>query len=683
MISKKGVFILECFFLVFFLILFGMQFISANSIATGVYFQGNVTPDYDEGGALFINWTAAGSAAGNYSVYLWMNNNFVNSTTSVNNSATGYSRGANTTEANYTFTIEAITAANYTLTNATNVSIYIDRTLPVITLPNYVNSTIKKNTDKLILNVSITDAKSGLTGAICLVDVNGTNQSIAVDNGWCNSTNINLNNLSEGNHLINVYVNDTVGNVGLNNSYIIVINTHPPSNLVFSNNVTADYDEGTFKLNWTSGGLSNTVNYTIYIYNGTTHYASVPNNSAAGYSFSTTLEGNYTFIVQVANATITANSTSNISMYVDRTAPLVNWTSSGYSNLTYKKNTDRLTLNISVGDASSGGASGNSYCVFSINETNETVAVSNGWCNTTYLNLTNLADGNHTIDIWANDTVNKVGVNLSFYVVWVDTTTPTTPTFSCTPTTVFSSETITCSCSGTDASSGVNATTYTENPLTIEAGTYETTCTVTDNAGNSNVSAISYVVGGIKSSGSSGSVASAWKNTYIQDDKEFSEKNQINQDMSAKSRIKIKLNGESHYVGLISLTSTAATVNVSSVSQQKIMSIGEEWKVEVTGDNYYDVLVKLNEIELSKANITLNYIHELISIVSEENLGQGNQETTNESTPPESTTKNKMKNIYYYIGGAIIVLIAAVLLILRYRKKPSYKVHRLYRVHHR
>ncbi|MEK6885520.1 MAG: hypothetical protein AABX17_00980 [Nanoarchaeota archaeon] len=431
----------------------------------------------------------------------------------------------------------------------------------------------------------------------------------------------------------------------------------------FEQNVTANYDEGVFTINWTAAADA-AGNYTIYLWMNNVYISNSQNTSVTNYTRSNTTEANYTFTIQAANATNFKTNYTNISMYVDRTAPLVNWTGSGYNNVTYKKNTDKLTLNISVGDAASGIT--NSYCIFNISGTNESVAVSSsGWCNTTQLNLTGLADGNHSIDIWANDTVNNVGVNLSYYVVWIDTTAPSAPTFSCTSASLYVAETITCSCSGTDASSGVASTSYTANPSTAAAGTFDTSCTITDNAGNLVSSSISYAVR-IRG-GSSSSSTFSWTKTYVQDDKEFSEKNQINRDMPTKSRIKIKLNEETHYVGIISLTSTTAIVNVSSVSQQKTMAVGEEWKVETTGDDYYDLLVKLNNIISSKANITISYVHELVGEVPGEDLSQ-NETTTNGDNVSESENEKQTRNVYY-IGGAIILLVIIVFLILKNKRK--------------
>ena len=196
-------------------------------------------------------------------------------------------------------------------------------------MPNYSNTTSKKSSETLTLNVSVTDALSNLTGSVCLVDVNGTsNQSISVSSGWCNSDVINLTGASvDGNYTIKVYVNDTVNNIGLNDSYVVQI---------------------------------------------------------------------------------------------DDTAPTI--TLPQYTNATYKKNTDTLTLNISVSDATSGLTG--SFCFIDVNGTsNQTVAVSSGWCNSSVINLTGSIDGNHTLKVYVNDTVNNIGLNDS-YVVQVDSTNP-------------------------------------------------------------------------------------------------------------------------------------------------------------------------------------------------------------------------------------------------------------------
>src|SRR3989339_816635 len=296
--------------------------LAAPNAPTNLVFNNNATPNYDEG-VFTLNWTSgAGDAESNYSIYVFSNSSIY--LVASNNSVTGYSF-SNTTEANYTFIVEAINETGFG-TNSSNISIYVDTTAPVITLPEYVNGTKKKNTESLILNISVTDATSGLTNGVCLIDVNGTNQSVSISDGWCNSSSIALTGLSDGNQTSNVWVNDSTNNIGLNNSYVVQIDT---------------------------------------------------------------------------------------------TAPVI--TLPFYTNATKKKNTESLILNISVTDATSGLTNG--VCLIDVNGTNQSVSISDGWCNSSSIALTGLSDGNQTINVWVNDSTNNIGLNNS-YVVQIDTTAP-------------------------------------------------------------------------------------------------------------------------------------------------------------------------------------------------------------------------------------------------------------------
>ncbi len=119
----------------------------------------------------------------------------------------------------------AFAAANRTLT--------IDTTSPVITLPVYTNATFYRSTQSLIFNVSVTD--SGVGPDDCSVNVAGNaNQTVAISSGWCNGTYA-LTGITDGNQTINAYANDTLGNTGLNNSYVVGMDSTAPT---WSNNQT-------------------------------------------------------------------------------------------------------------------------------------------------------------------------------------------------------------------------------------------------------------------------------------------------------------------------------------------------------------------------------------------------------------------------------------------------------------
>jgi hypothetical protein len=257
MVDKGGLLFLVSFiFLIAFICFASARLVNA---PTALICNANSSALYDEG-SFTINWThdvSTGDGVKNYTIFIWTNRSGIETTASVlynstatNDSALGFNF-TNYTEANYTFLIKAtnISVVNYTagggIINSTyNISMYVDRTPPVITLPQYTNGTLKKNTGQITLNISVTDALSGITGAVCLVDVNGTsNQTIEVDTGWCNSSVVNLTGSTDGNKTIKVYGNDTVSNLNLNDSFVVFVDTTNPTPISSCNAVTYHKDD--------------------------------------------------------------------------------------------------------------------------------------------------------------------------------------------------------------------------------------------------------------------------------------------------------------------------------------------------------------------------------------------------------------------------------------------------------
>lgn len=101
-----------------------------------------------------------------------------------------------------------------------------------------------------------------------------------------------------------------------------------------------------------------------------------------------------------------------------------------------------------------------------------------------------------------------------------------------------------------------------------------------------------------------------WTQTYTVSDEEL-EKG-YTRELSKKQRLKLNINSETHYVGIIDLTNTTATINITSDPVQVILGIGEEAKVDVVNDSFYDLFVRLNDIITQKANLTIQSIREEI-----------------------------------------------------------------------
>jgi hypothetical protein len=442
--------------------------------------------------------------------------------------------------------------------------------------------------------------------------------------------------------------------------YFVLAAPDAPTNLIINQNVTPVYDEGNFTVNWTAVTNNVTFSYNIYRWvNSSTafvYFGNVTNNSAQGYSFNNWTEGNYTFRVAAINATqfVEGTNSTNISMYVDRTAPVI--TLPVYTNGTAKKNTTSLTLNISVIDASSGETG--SVCLIDVNGTNQSIAVSSNWCNITSGNLTGLADGSHTIKVYVNDTVNILGLNNSLAVL-TDTTAPVASA-SCSPSSASLGDSVTCSCSGTDATSGINSslTTSSSTVTTAETGSYSYGCSVTDNAGNSHSTTTSYSVSGGSSgtTGTSGTTSFWTAGTHAISDEAFASGASV--ELQSKKRARVSVGGENHYVGVVSLTETKATINITSDPIQVVLGIGEDAKVDVIDDGFYDIYVILNSIANNKVDVTIQKIHEEIP-AEEESPITTSGEVGGEETEEKEEAPEERSLIWLWIVIGVLVLAAA------------------------
>ncbi len=235
--ENKNKFLLYGIFILSTLIIIGLIITAAVTPAapTHVMFGLNTSDYYDGDGIVSINWTAGDTDAGNYTIWISVDGglNFFKSIK--NDSVTGVIY-TNSTDANYTFMVQRVNATvpHSNALNASNISIIMDIYSPsTITLNSYTNSSATnkayKNTDQLTLNVSVADVNS--TSAIyeCWFSINGTNQSVSANNGWCNSTTLNLTGATDGIHQIIIYANDSAGNSLLNKTgrYVEIDTTAP------------------------------------------------------------------------------------------------------------------------------------------------------------------------------------------------------------------------------------------------------------------------------------------------------------------------------------------------------------------------------------------------------------------------------------------------------------------------
>jgi hypothetical protein len=313
------------------------------------------------------------------------------------------------------------------------------------------------------------------------------------------------------------------------------------------------------------------------------------------------------------------------------------------------------------------------------NVTNDEINSSTGSGASLYTNFTgNLTDGTYYANATVNDSFGNSNSSITANITF-DTTNPSI-SFSCDDTSVDTGDTITCTCTATDNLDSSPSVSYAASPSTSSTGTFTTTCTATDDAGNNASSSVEYTVSSSSSSSSSSSTSSShrWDTTFFVDEDQFLEG--FSKILEENERFKVKVNGTSHYVGVIEIDNDEVTINVSSTPQQAVLKIGDSKKFEVTDDDYYDVLVSLLSINDSEANITVKSIYEKIPadeleiLNGLENGAIGDTaDTTNGENEAAITGKKRV------MVWVIIILIIAVVLGIggtwiwnKYKKKRYY-----------
>ena len=251
------------------------------------------------------------------------------------------------------------------------------------------------------------------------------------------------------------------------------------------------------------------------------------------------------------------------------------------------------------------------------------------------ITVANISDGIYRWNFYSCDSESNCAFNTTGnFTLIIDTTIPAI-SFSCSSTDLEEGDDLTCTCTATDVTSVNPTVSYTASPSTASTGVQTTTCTATDSLSNVATSTISYTVTSANS-GTSGSSSSStivtYSRTISKDSEELSEMGEVIQRLGRKERVKLKVSNETHYVGVKELTSSTASIEITSDPQEATISVGDERKFEINDDNFYDIYIKLNSIENSLANLTITSISEQIT-----------QETISEEEDKEAAAKGEEK----------------------------------------
>ena len=403
----------------------------------------------------------------------------------------------------------------------------------------------------------------------------------------------------------------------------------------------------------------------------------------------TTLTYNITILVREGTNNLSDNYTF-FNIRFDNTKPIVQ--SANISGPTSGGNySQNITLNITGTDATGITGFWNITNASAAAQQNLTLEIrrSDGNIMISDFNTTYIPDGIYNISFFANDTAGNNNNHSDTYAgapkvtgVRIDNTVPTVTlaknTASSTKNKLVVDITVSdkwpgningaCTAdrgSGAIDGSGAGTHTYTEQNLACGTSiTLAITCN--DFAGNSKTTSITTSTNACGDSGGGGggsgggSGGTTWSNTYAEDNVELGEKEGgVQKELGGSQRVKLKVSGDTHYVGLKSLTASTATIEVSSTPQEATLQVGDERKFDIDADgSLYDLYVKLNSIANNKADVTIMAISETITEETIAEEGAQQQEAENaageeESLPPPASKSKSM---------LIIVIVLAIII---------------------
>ena len=158
-----------------------------------------------------------------------------------------------------------------------------------------------------------------------------------------------------------------------------------------------------------------------------------------------------------------------------------------------------------------------------------------------------------------------------------------------------------------------------------------------------------------------------WTKTISWDRKNMEEIKNIYEKLNLKSRVKIKINNEIHYVGILDMTEYNTTIEVLSEPQVAVLNIGESKSFDLNNYLGNDLAIELERIVGNYAHIKISYIGE--NIVKANNLSE--TENSSKLKPEEKDIEDGSSNKLSLIIIILMLLIVCAIIIVyifRFRK---------------
>lgn len=171
------------------------------------------------------------------------------------------------------------------------------------------------------------------------------------------------------------------------------------------------------------------------------------------------------------------------------------------------------------------------------------------------------------------------------------------------------------------------------------------------------------------------------RGTYYPSNTEFEQG--YTKELGKGNIVRIQIAGSYHSITIKNIYGNSVELEVRSTPQTILLNVGETKKVEVTGDNYYDLQLTLDSIASNKAKVTVQSIYELISAGgtgSGDGITGGVVDNPSDGTPSDGTPvvappekKSSGMGLFVKVGLILLVIMLLVALFFFVQRKDKRK----------
>ncbi|MBI2632720.1 S8 family serine peptidase [Candidatus Pacearchaeota archaeon] len=582
---------------------------------------------------------------------------------------------------------DSASGINYTRINAYQAIISIDNFPPNVTLLSPGNNSVSVNQNQTF-RCNMTDLSLKNVSFYLWNSSSVFNQSFRSISSNAIAFEINITNLALGAYNWNCLVADENNNTAFAISNFTFTIASLDVNLLSPNNGLKTRQNQTFSCNATSNNLF--INMSFYIWNSSGAITNITNRSLNGtqnttnISFNFTLQDDYQWnCLFVNNQSALSFASNNYTISYDLTSPRTNITSP--INASYYNS---ARLNVSLNE--------NGSCIYSFDYGNNNYSmVSSDNKNFSAVNSTLLQGDYYNVTFYCNDSAGNIN-NSDVYNFNIDLSKPNVSLL--TPIDGYSvsasstalnftfnvSDNLNISYCNLILNGDINITnssiinqslnhSFTQ---TLYSGTYTWGINCSDQAGNiGNSSLRSITISAPASSTSSsagggGGGGGSNAQTFVPSSDEVNRG--FTRDLSKNDKIKFliyDIKAEQHIVEIKEIGKDYVNITVNSTIVNLLLGIGQSAKINLTSANYYDLYIKLENITVGKAKLTIQLIKEIINNgkigINESLRGNGSnisEDNENQTMNEDGKERDKREGIISIIKNKITDIILIILL---------------------